>query len=147
MDEIIEHPGRVQAIHAGRARIQVDTGGCGGCSHGDGCAMNKLVQSGRSASMELPAPAGLQVGDLVTLRLPDSSVLRTATLGYVLPTLAVLAGAGLGNQYGDMAAMAGAASAFLLTLGFSRTLLPRIPGLLPSPEIVVTHPHRRPPQP
>jgi sigma-E factor negative regulatory protein RseC len=140
MDEIIEHPGLVQAIREGRAHITVNASGCDGCSHGGGCAMNKLVRSGREAHMELPAPPGLQVGDQVLLRLPESRIAQGAALGYVLPTLLVLAGAGLGNIHGDLAAMLGAGVGFVLALGFTRLLVPRIPGLLPLPEIVVTHP-------
>ncbi len=140
MDDMIEHAGIVESVSGGRALISVTTDGCDSCSHGGGCAMNKLVRNGKSTHMELPAPAGLHAGDHVILQLPESRMPLTAVLGYLVPALAVLAGAGFGNEvYGsDGAAMLGAIGGFLAAMAFARFVLPHIPGLLPMPDIVVT---------
>jgi sigma-E factor negative regulatory protein RseC len=140
MENMIEHAGIVESVSGGRAVISVATDGCDGCSHGGGCAMNKLVRSGKSTHMELPAPAGLQAGDHVILQLPEDRMPLTAVLGYLVPALAILAGAGFGNEiYGsDGAAMLGALGGFLAAMAFARFVLPRLPGLLPMPDIVVT---------
>lgn len=140
MDDMIEHAGIVESISGGRALISVATDGCDGCSHGGGCAMNKLVRSGKKTQLELPAPVGLQAGDHVVLQLPENRMVLTAVLGYLVPALAVLAGAGFGNEvYGsDGAAMLGAIGGFLVAMAFARFVLPRLPGLLPMPDIVVT---------
>jgi sigma-E factor negative regulatory protein RseC len=140
MDDMIEHAGIVESVSGGRAVVSVATDGCDGCSHGGGCAMNKLVRSGKATHLDLPAPAGLQAGDHVILQLPESRMPLTAVLGYLVPALAVLAGAGFGNEvYGsDGAAMLGALGGFLAAMAFARFVLPRIPGLLPVPDIVVT---------
>lgn len=140
MDGMIEHAGIVESVSSGRAVISVATDGCDGCSHGGGCAMNKLVRSGKATHLELPAPAGLQAGDHVILQLPENRMPLTAVLGYLVPALAVLAGAGFGDGVfaSDGAAMLGALGGFLAAMAFARYVLPRLPRLLPMPDIVVT---------
>ena len=90
--------------------------------------------------MTLTAPDGLKPGDMVTLHLPENRMPIVALLGYMVPTLAMLLGAGIGNSYGEsnVASLVGGLGGFLVAMGFSRFVVPRIPRLLPEPEIVAT---------
>jgi positive regulator of sigma E activity len=143
MEGMVEHLGTVISIADGKARIAVDASGCDGCGHGDSCAMSRLSrQGGETAEMEFPIhDAGLQSGDQVRLRFPESRMPLNAALGYLVPALAVLLGSGLGNSVdGNPGAMLGALGGFVLSMLFSRFVLPRFPSMLPIPDIEAVAP-------
>jgi sigma-E factor negative regulatory protein RseC len=142
MEGIIEHPGVVTAIADGRATVSVDTSGCSTCGHGGGCSMARLAKGDASSLMTLDAPEGLKAGDAITLQLPENRMPVVALLGYMLPTGALILGAGIGDSIGgggggsNIAAIIGALLGFGVAMAFSRYVIPRIPNLLPEPVIV-----------
>lgn len=121
------HPGIVQSIEAGQARIAVAVQGCASCGQQKSCGVGKLAGGGKTTLVTLPAPAGLQAGDVVTLSVAAEAVNRAALLGYLLPAALLVIGCVLGNTAGagDLGAAAGAAAGLALGLGLVR-LLPRV---------------------
>lgn len=137
----IEHSGIVRRVADGRIFIAVSVSGCDSCGHGSACGMSKLMRKSTSeAEMVFPLAAapqgGLQAGDAVVLRMPEAGSGLFAVIGYLLPALALLLGAALGNAWGgDPGTALGAIAAFALTLLMLRLAAGRLPWLLPRPQI------------
>ena len=135
----IEHSGIVQAIANGQARVAIETSGCKRCSHGSACGISRVAGASQSITvLTVDAPAHLRVGELVTVRLPESRITLGALFGYLFPALALLVGAGLGAgmEGSDGATALGAMAGFVAALTLARIGASALPSLLPSPELV-----------
>ncbi len=108
-------------LHGGDAEIApVGHNGCGHCADGKGCGSGKLSQlfcSSKPRTFLVENRAGAQVGDEVSVGLPDGVLLRTSMLMYLLPLACMLGGALLfGNVFvamRDAGALLGAVAGLL----------------------------------
>lgn len=107
----------VLSLHGSEAEIApVGGNGCGHCASGNGCGSGKLSQlfcSSKQRSFKVSNAIGAQVGDEVSVGLPDGVLLRNSMLMYVLP-LTIMLGASLVaaavfEDVSDIAALLGAA--------------------------------------
>lgn len=104
--------GTVLSVEAGHALVQPDNpANCRACAEGRGCGgglfARALAREGAPLSVENRLQA--DVGDCVVLGTAGSGLLSAALLVYLMPLLALLAGAGLGQLLGggDAPAMLG----------------------------------------
>jgi len=141
MAGLIEHAGVVETIADGRMQVAVDLGGCASCGHGSQCGMAALARRKQRTLIDLAAAPGIRVGQTVLLGLPEQGGRAAALLGYLLPALALVIGAALGQGGGDAGTALGALIGFLLALGFARVLGRRLPkpARLLSPQPVLAH--------
>ena len=136
---MIEHAAVVEKLAAGRITVAVDTDGCSSCGHGSSCGMSKLArQATGTTMMEFDAPPDIKVGDHVVLLLPESRMTAYALLGYLLPAIALLVGAGVGAHIDgtDGGTALGAIIGFLGAIVFARIMASFLPSMIPQPEIV-----------
>jgi len=97
---------------------------CGSCSARKGCGhglLNRLADGRRGYIRVLPGDQsiqGLKVNDQVIIGIPEAVILRGSFIAYVLPILAMLAGAVAAVAWlpgvGELAALPGAATGLLL---------------------------------
>lgn len=121
---MMERSGRILALHAESMLVSVETAPA--CSQ---CGSRKACHSGGSEqTLALPRMPGLEAGDLVTLALPASRLNHAALLAWLLPALALLAGAALGQWRDgrDTGAILGAAAGLALGLAAARGLATRL---------------------
>lgn len=120
------HQGTVLSIAAGQAVIGVAVQGCSSCGQKKSCGVGKLAGAGKTTRVTLPAPTSLQVGDIVTLSVPQSAINRAALLGYLLPATLLVIGSVIGQTIlgSDLGAALGAAAGIAFGLLLVR-LLPR----------------------
>lgn len=96
--------------------------GCGHCNERGGCGSGVLTEAfgGRHRTYRVPNTIEACSGEHVMLELPDASLSRAATAVYVIPAVAIIAGAALGvalaGNEADWAALAGAAAGFAASL-------------------------------
>lgn len=130
--------GTVLAIADGKATVSIDTGGCKGCGQGKDCSIGKVAAGRPATQLTLDAPAGLRVGERISLSLPEGRLPLMALLGYLFPALAMLIGAGIGNAHdgSDAATALGAIIGFLSALALVSLVVRQLPGLMPAPKIV-----------
>jgi sigma-E factor negative regulatory protein RseC len=121
------HRGIVLSIAAGQAEIGVAVQGCSSCGQKKSCGIGKLAGGGKTTRVTLPTRAGLQVGDTVTLSVPQSAINRAALLGYLLPATLLVIGSIVGNTVldSDFGAALGAAVGIAVGLLVVR-VLPRL---------------------
>jgi positive regulator of sigma E activity len=106
---VIAHGGIVRSVSGGHAVIAVAAGGCGGCGRRSGCGIARLTSARGETLVQLPVD-GLQLapGMEITVEVTESSLLRAAVAGYLLPALLVLVCAVAGHLAGgDPGAAAG----------------------------------------
>lgn len=122
--ESIVRRGEVISVVHDRALIRLEPlPGCSACgsraSCGSGDAKPRLI--------EMATPADVGTGDIVTVNIPSASLSLAAMLGYLLPPVALLAGAiGAEQRYsGDLAAVIGAALGLVVGL-FAARLISRL---------------------
>ena len=98
---------------------------CGSCAAQKGCGhglLNRLGSGRRHYIRVLPGsvqPGECRVGDSVEIALPESVILQGSLMVYLIPLLAMLAGAALAaGQWpaSDLVALGGAAAGFALGL-------------------------------
>lgn len=114
----------VLSLHGAEAEIEpVGGNGCGHCASGNGCGSGKLSRlfcSSKQRSFMVSNAANAQVGDEVSVGLPDGVLLRNSILMYVLPLTFMLAVAllasGIFAEARDGAALLGAVAG--LVAGF-----------------------------
>lgn len=135
---MIEHWGMVRAIDDGLATVVVETTACGVCGHDGHCGVGRVSAGRQATTLSLPAVGGLKVGDFVNVGLPEAGLSFAALVGYLLPALATLLGAGLGYATGggDSATALGAAGGFAASLVAARIALGLMPGFAPRPQIL-----------
>jgi len=132
------HRGVVQAIEGDEALVAVETGGCSSCGHGSSCGVGQLAGGRPATVLRVPAQGGLRAGDTVNVSVPVRALTASALLGYVLPAVLLLVGAGLGSALGsDIAAVLGALAGFVCAMLLGRALVALMPGLRPSPRLEV----------
>ncbi|MBN7798178.1 SoxR reducing system RseC family protein [Parahaliea mediterranea] len=111
--------GEVVAVEPGAVWVEtLRRSTCNSCTAQKGCGhglLNRVGAGRRHYIRVLPGrvqPAQCRVGDTVEIGLPETVILRGSLLVYLLPLLALLAGAALGGalwpQQQDLAALAGA---------------------------------------
>lgn len=106
--ESIDRRGEVVRIVRDRALIRLEPSpGCSACGNRGSCGSGDAT----SRMIEMALPARAQVGDMVTVNIQAGSLTRAALLGYLLPPVAMLAGAVAADQLyaSDLAAVIGAA--------------------------------------
>ena len=134
--ERLAHRGVVQAIDGDHALVAVDTGGCSSCGHGSSCGVGQLAAGRAATVLRVPAQVGLRAGDTVTVSVPVRALALSAVLGYVLPALFLLLGAGVGSAVGsDLTAVLGAFGGFFGAMAVGRLLIVLIPGLRATPQL------------
>ena len=134
--ERLAHRGVVRAIDGNDALVAVDTGGCGSCSHGSRCGLGHLAAGRAATVLRVPAQGGVRAGDTVRVSVPLRALTIAAVLGYVLPALFLLVGAGVGHAAGsDLSAALGAAGGFFGAMALGRLLIVLIPGLRATPQL------------
>jgi sigma-E factor negative regulatory protein RseC len=134
---MLRHRGVVRAVDGEIALVAMETTGCSACGHGAGCGIGKMAAGRPATLLRLPA-AGVQVGDVVTVGVPETRLAGSALLGYLFPAFAMLLGAWIGAALDgrDGATALGAAAGFLAALAIARASLHFLPGLLPSPRLL-----------
>lgn len=115
--------GRIVAVDADSLWVEtIRKSTCGTCSAQKGCGhglLNRIRDGQRGLVRVLPGAFSLadcRVNDEVSISLPDEVILRGSLIVYMLPLLAMLAGAAAGSQWlpwaQDPAAVVGAALGF-----------------------------------
>lgn len=114
MTESIVRRGEVISVVRDRALIRLEPSpGCSACGNRGSCGSG----DGRPRLIEMATPEHARAGDRVTVGIPGASLSLAAMLGYLLPSVALLAGAIAAQAVypGDLAAVAGAGAG--LTVG------------------------------
>ncbi|SEK81716.1 positive regulator of sigma(E), RseC/MucC [Atopomonas hussainii] len=118
---MIEEQGRVVALEAGAVWVQtIRQSTCQSCSAKAGCGqglMQRLGVGQRHGYVRcLTDDASLQVDDDVVIGVPEDAVVKSSMLVYLLPLLALLAGAVAGEAWGELASVLLAGLAFAIAL-------------------------------
>lgn len=116
---MMETRGRIVAVADGLAEVQIAAvSACGSCRSKSLCG----TAAGDGRVLRVAATAAMRPGDEVTLQVAAGTVASGALLGYLMPALAVLAGAVAGAQLfgSDAAAAAGAGIGLALGLAALR---------------------------
>ncbi len=118
---MLTETGRVVAVESDSLWVEtLRRSTCGSCSARKGCGHGLMQEMGGGRSNFVRALARgqdtsrYQVGDTVTISIPEQLLLRGSFILYVLPLLGILAGVLLAETLvgGDLAAVAGAATGF-----------------------------------
>jgi len=115
--------GRVVAVDQHAVWVEViQQSTCGSCSAQKACGQSLLqkLYQGRHHRIQVfrddQAPEQIQIGDQVTIGLPEAVIVRGSLVLYILPLLGLLLGAVIGQalfESGDLSAIIGAALGFL----------------------------------
>lgn len=142
----LEHAGVVTSIAGRSAIVEIRTDGCSGCGHGAHCGIGQLARERPATRLTVPLDRPLVPGEVVTVALSARQLERSALLGYLLPAVAMLLGAALGEASGgsDEAAALGALAGLLTAVAVARLALTRIPRLATTPHLL---PAQADPQP
>lgn len=105
--------------------VQPAVSGCGRCDEAGGCGsglLNQALRPKRRLIYRVTNRIGAQVGDSVTISVPDGAVLRAALLAYILPVLLLIAGTAVGTAISasDVVALLGAGVGLMLGLWILR---------------------------
>lgn len=93
---MIEEQATVVAVEPGRAQVETRrSGSCESCKARGGCSG---LGGGREARVWVTDPLGVAMGERVVIAVPGELVVRASLLLYLVPVLALLAGAVLGNR-------------------------------------------------
>lgn len=128
---MIEVAGEVIAVDGRRAlvRTQVRSGGCGRCGEPGGCGGAGSGADGgpRSADFWLENDIDATIGERVLVCVTEDASLSAAFLGYLIPVLGIVLGAGFavfasGSEASDGHALIGALGGLVLGMLVSRGL-------------------------
>ena len=109
--------GRVINVAGTLAQVRIEpASGCSSCGTRGSCA------SGSARAVWIEAPQGTAPGDTLNISITEGAFRSAALLGYLLPAVTTLAGAGLTAAAGDLAAVLGAAAGLGLGLVLVRIL-------------------------
>ena len=132
---MIEAPARVTRVAGPHAWVISEApASCGACG-GKGCgssAFNRLWHPD-TPEYQVDNALGAEPGEAVVIGMAEGALLRATGLGYLLPLLALLGGAGLGQWLGGELA---AALAGLIALVLAGVWLRRHPGRVSEPMIL-----------
>ncbi|WP_166269069.1 SoxR reducing system RseC family protein [Marinobacter caseinilyticus] len=98
---MITENGRVVAIKGDQLWVQtIQLSACNTCSAKQGCGQRVLagVTAGRANQVLVDNVLGARVGDVVTLAIEESALLRASLLVYALPLIFLVVGAVAGHQ-------------------------------------------------
>ncbi len=113
---MITQEAAVVAIADGTALIEVPRrSGCSGCGHASSCgtsAVAKLFGNGSATRLRVSDHLGLAAGERVVIGIHNRVLLRASLAVYLLPLVALLAGAG-GAEAAGLGDTAGAATGVL----------------------------------
>jgi positive regulator of sigma E activity len=123
----MKQEGIVRSVSGDKAVIALPARGCAGCGRRSACGIGKLAPAGSEALVSLSAEGlDLAPGMAVTLEVPGASLTRAAAGGYLVPALAMLAGAIAGHLAGgDPWAAGGALAGLACGVALTRFLAPR----------------------
>lgn len=138
----LSHAGVVQSIDGDEALVVVDTGGCRACGHGSSCGVGQIAKGLPATVLRVPATRQLRAGEAVTVSVPVRGMTISAVLGYVLPAVALLVGAGVGHAVAgtDVSAVLGAGAGFLGAMFAGRLAMKLFPGLRVTPTLESENP-------
>lgn len=109
--------GRVIHVAGPLAQVRIEAASaCSNCGTRGSCA------GGQSRAVWVEAPEGVKSGDLLQISISESDFNTAALIGYLLPAVTTLVGAGLMAATGDTAAVLGAACGLGLGLVLVRLL-------------------------
>lgn len=121
---MIEEQGRVVSVEPGAVWVEtVRQSTCGSCQARNGCGSALLQKVGignRLGFIRVPTTRLLQVGELITIGVPEQAVVMAAGLMYLLPLLLLFAAGlllqslGLAEIWVIAGAFAGLAAGFVL---------------------------------
>ena len=97
-DTRLTHTGIVESINGELAVVAVAVQGCASCGERKSCGVGKISGKVKTSRVTLPAPAGLQVGQAVTLSASQAAINRHAVLAYLIPASLLLMGTIAGDQ-------------------------------------------------
>lgn len=98
------------------------SGACGGCLQQASCTTNAIGSVLKKKSVPVDCDMSLQIGDKVMVAIDENLLLSASLLLYLLPLIALFAGAGIAealaanSPYADLWTAAGAILGFLLSL-------------------------------
>lgn len=133
---MIEAIATVREVDGRQVLVEVQRrSACGGCDSAAGCGTSALGKwFGRGTSeLRLHTTLPVRVGEAVVIGLEESALLRASLLLYLLPIVALIAGAAggaalLGTGGGDWPAIAGGALGLAGGLAASRARATALPG-------------------
>jgi positive regulator of sigma E activity len=109
--------GRVIHVAGPLAQVRIEAASaCSSCGTRGSCA------SGQTRAVWVEAPEGVKSGDLLQISISERAFNTAALIGYLLPAVTTLIGAGLMAAAGDTAAVLGALSGLGLGLVLVRIL-------------------------
>lgn len=110
---MIDAQGKITAVNGDTADVLMDETGCGRCHEEGGCGGHNIgkMLCASPRTFQVMNPGKSAVGDRVTVVIAEGAVRRSAMLAYVVPLLALFAGA-LGGSVlaGEVGAIVGAVS-------------------------------------
>ena len=125
---MIEEEGTVIAVQGDYAQVQTQRrSGCGQCVAQDACGTSLLERffGRRAVALTALNPVQAVVGERVLVGVSEQGLLRAALAAYLVPILALLAGAMLGDALGgeraDLASTLGAILGLALALLWLRS--------------------------
>lgn len=110
---MIDASGTITANDGNYVVVRMDETGCGRCQEEGGCGGNNIGQMLCSSprTFRVFNPGQAEIGDRITVVIADGSIRRSALLAYVVPLLALFAGAFGGSSLaGEIGAIVGAIS-------------------------------------
>lgn len=109
--------GRVIHIAGPMAQVSIEpASACSSCGTKGSCA------SGQARSVWIEAPQGIAPGDTLNISITEGAFRSAALIGYLLPAVTMLIGAGITAAAGDLAAVLGAVAGLGLGLVMVRIL-------------------------
>ncbi|MBK1724488.1 SoxR reducing system RseC family protein [Thiocystis violacea] len=138
---MIEEQGIVIAVSSGYARVRTQRqSACGHCEVSGACGTSLLERFFARRPVELTAlnPVEAVVGDRVAVGISEQGLLKAAVAAYLVPVLALICGAVVGDAYGGdhreamslLGAVVGLVLALLWLRGYS-VVSARNPGRRP----------------
>ncbi len=117
---MIHHEGRVIAVERDGSELLVEVpqraSACGNCSSKEGCQTGLLGLRSGNRHYRVPNPIGAAVGDQVSLSVADGTVANAAWFSYLVPALAAIGAAAIGQSWaGDAGAVSGVAVGLILS--------------------------------
>lgn len=148
---MIEAIATVLDVESDRVLVEVQRRtACGSCESKDGCGTSALAGwfSRRVSRLPLRTTLPLRVGDAVVIGLEEAALLRASLLLYLLPILALVAGALggaalAGSDGGEWLGVAGGVSGFAAGLALARFRAASLPWR-DDAEVVVLRRHGNP---
>jgi len=119
---MIETPARVVRVDGEIAWVCPDApSSCGACG-GKGCGSSVFVRLLHPLQPEYAVvnPIAAAAGETVVVGIEEGSLLRAATLAYLVPLVFLLVGAVLGSRFGDLYAAGGALAGMVVAVFWLR---------------------------